>query len=85
VAAIKIEDRLEEIERSFSMRIQKLEEQVSGLSRQSDTQDTRSDSAWWKKIVGVNEDDPEFDEAMRLGREYRESLRPALRVEDWSV
>ena len=31
---------------------------------------------WWKRIVGAFADDPEFDEAMRLGREYRESLRP---------
>ena len=33
-------------------------------------------TAWWKKIVGVYKDDPEFAEAERLGREYRESLRP---------
>ncbi|MBC8136247.1 MAG: hypothetical protein H8F28_10200 [Fibrella sp.] len=32
--------------------------------------------AWWKKIVGVYKNDPEFAEAERLGREYRESLRP---------
>ncbi len=31
---------------------------------------------WWKRIVGAFADDPEFEEAMRLGREYRESLRP---------
>jgi hypothetical protein len=31
---------------------------------------------WWKQIVGVFEGDAEFDEAMRLGREYRQSLRP---------
>ena len=31
---------------------------------------------WWKKIVGVYKNDPEFAEAERLGREYRESLRP---------
>ena len=31
---------------------------------------------WWKRIVVVYKDDPEFLEAMRLGREYRESLRP---------
>jgi hypothetical protein len=33
-------------------------------------------SPWWKKIVGVYKDDPEFDEAERLGRAYRESQRP---------
>ncbi len=30
----------------------------------------------WQKIVGIFADDSEFEEAMRLGREYRESLRP---------
>jgi hypothetical protein len=34
---------------------------------------------WWKQISGVFADDPAFDEAMRLGREYRESLRPRAR------
>jgi hypothetical protein len=33
----------------------------------------------WKKIVGIFEDDPMFEEAMRLGREYRESTRPKPR------
>jgi hypothetical protein len=33
----------------------------------------------WKKIVGVFANDPAFTEAMRLGREYRESLRPPAR------
>ena len=28
---------------------------------------------WWKRIAGVFADDPAFDEAMRLGREYREA------------
>jgi hypothetical protein len=30
---------------------------------------------WWQKIAGNFADDPTYDEAMRLGREYRESLR----------
>jgi hypothetical protein len=31
---------------------------------------------WWDKVFGVFADDEDFEEAMRLGREYRESLRP---------
>jgi hypothetical protein len=31
---------------------------------------------WWEQIVGIFGDDPAFAEAMRLGRQYRESLRP---------
>ena len=31
---------------------------------------------WWERIRGTFKDDPAYEEAMRLGREYRESLRP---------
>ena len=31
---------------------------------------------WWEKIAGTFADDPIYDEAMSLGRKYRESLRP---------
>ena len=31
---------------------------------------------WLDKIFGVFDNDPIYAEAMRLGREYRESLRP---------
>lgn len=31
---------------------------------------------WWEQIRGQFKDDPDYLEAMRLGREYRESLRP---------
>ena len=31
---------------------------------------------WWKEIAGIFADDPAFEEAMRLGREWRESFRP---------
>src|SRR5262249_16185837 len=34
---------------------------------------------WWQKISGSFANDPEFDEAMRLGREWRESFRPKQR------
>src|SRR3954454_9992776 len=31
---------------------------------------------WWERIYGSFANDPAHEEAMRLGREYRESLRP---------
>lgn len=34
---------------------------------------------WWQEIVGAFADDQAFEEAMRLGRDYRESLRPKPR------
>lgn len=37
---------------------------------------TKQAAPWWEQIVGIFGDDPAFTEAMRLGRQYRESLRP---------
>lgn len=54
-------------------RVARLSQQESGVG---------PPTAWWKRIVGVFQDDPEFEEAMRLGRAYRESLRLKL---DWDV
>ena len=34
---------------------------------------------WLDEIYGAFENDPIYEEAMRLGREYRESLRPKPR------
>jgi hypothetical protein len=35
-----------------------------------------SEKPWWEQIWGSFANDPAFLEAMRYGREYRESLRP---------
>lgn len=37
---------------------------------------TPSVQPWWEQIAGGFADDPAFDEAMRVGREYREAQRP---------
>jgi len=76
MAATEMEQRLVQLERSFSERIARLEEQVSQLTERALGMPQRQETAWWKQIVGVFEDDPEFEEAMRLGRAYRASLRP---------
>lgn len=55
-------------------RLAALEEKVAKLT--GETTPGEAEMPWWKRIVGVYKDDPEFDEAERLGREYRESLRP---------
>ena len=58
-----------------------LEQKVAGII--PDEQElTLPKTAWWKKIVGIYKDDPDFVEAERLGREYRESLRPNTELED---
>ena len=72
----EIERRLAELESSFRERLARLEERVSQLSEQVAAATVPPETAWWKGIVGVFQDDPEFEAAMRLGRAYRESLRP---------
>ena len=34
---------------------------------------------WWETICGAFANEPAFEEAMRLGREWRESFRPKPR------
>jgi hypothetical protein len=56
-------------------RVSALEAEVARLK-----DDLASSSAkqqpWWEEISAVFADDPAFEEAMRLGREWRESFKP---------
>jgi len=31
---------------------------------------------WWEHLAGVFQNDPIYDQAMRLGQHYRQALRP---------
>ena len=42
------------------------------------TKEEMSQMPWWDKIAGSFADDPDFDEAERLGREWRRSAQ-----DDW--
>jgi hypothetical protein len=53
-------------------RVAQLEQEVSLLKSQASG---LSDQPWWERIAGRFENDQAFDEIVRLGREYRESLR----------
>jgi hypothetical protein len=56
-------------------RVAILEKEVERL--RSDLEKMASaDKPWWDQIIGTFADDPAFEEAVRLGREYRESQRP---------
>ena len=57
-------------------RLAALETKVERLAQQSAPEAASTEIPWWEKIRGQFKDDPIYDEAMRLGREYRESLRP---------
>jgi hypothetical protein len=61
-------ERLEE-------RLAHLEAEVAKLKSKVDN--GISSSPWWETIVGAFADNTAYDEAMRLGCEYRNSLRPS--------
>lgn len=59
-----IEERVDQIERTVA-----LMQATLGAAVASDR--------WWDTIADVYENDPLFEEAVRLGREWRDSFRPA--------
>jgi len=55
-------------------RISVLENELA-LLKQEIEKIKKPKEAWWKEIAGTFADDPIYDEAMRLGREYRLAQR----------
>ena len=60
---------------NLEARLSALEREMAQIKR-SLRGKSGSAEPWWERIAGVFEDDPVFEQAMKLGREYRESLRP---------
>jgi hypothetical protein len=58
----------------IEIRITALETEVSTLKNKL-TELERPQAAWWREISGTFASDADYDEAMRLGREYRLSLK----------
>jgi len=62
----------------FEKRLKALESEVARLKSEINrNRSGRSSKGWWRSIVGTFANDPLHAEAMRLGRKYRESLRPS--------
>ena len=59
----------------IEQRVAVLEAEVARLKEQL-RKAVPSRGDWLNDIYGAFADDPHFEEAMRLGREYRESLHP---------
>jgi len=59
----------------LELRVAALEAEVARLKERLEKAAGASRD-WLDEIYGACADDPIYDEAMRLGREYRESLRP---------
>lgn len=54
-------------------RVTILEAEVARLKHKVET-DSSQVTPWWEKITGTFANNSAYDEAMQLGREYRESL-----------
>jgi hypothetical protein len=64
------------------MNTMKLEERVAALEAEVARLKQKlegNSKSWTDEIAGIFANDPAFEEAMRLGREYRESLRPKVK------
>jgi hypothetical protein len=59
---------------SLARRLAKLEAEVAKLNARLDA--IEKAPKWWERIAGTFRNDPVYEEAMRLGRQYRESQRP---------
>jgi hypothetical protein len=60
---------------TMEARLSALEREMAQIKRLLRSKSART-QPWWERIAGVFEDDPVFEQAMKLGRQYRESLRP---------
>jgi hypothetical protein len=57
-------------------RVTAVEQELAQLKQQLQAVAPTAPVPWWEKIAGTFADSEHYDEAMRLGRQYRESLRP---------
>jgi hypothetical protein len=62
----------------LARRLATLEAEVARLRAQVEGQ-RPSKQPWWEQIAGRFANDPIYDEAMRLGRDYRDSLKPGTK------
>ena len=68
----------------LAVKVAELEKQVLALSDElaeikkkvTHGHTPEAEMPWWEKRWGLFDNDPDYEMAMKLGREYRESLRP---------
>jgi hypothetical protein len=65
--------------KTLEERVQKLESTLHAVQEQlaEQVQEARTNKRGWRWFVGIDADNPHFDEAVRFGREWRFSDRPA--------
>jgi hypothetical protein len=57
----------------LEQRVAALETEVAQLKRKLEEQEIIK--PWWEQIAGTFQNDPIYERAMRLGQQYRQSLR----------
>jgi hypothetical protein len=62
---------------TLEKRLTELEKKVAELSAQPTRSNRKKD---WRRSIGVFRNDPDFDEAVRLGRKYREQQTYAKEI-----
>jgi hypothetical protein len=67
--------------KEHSMTSTKLEKRVAALEeelarRKSKVETAEPAKPWWERIAGTCEGAPVYEKAMKMGREYRQSLDP---------
>ena len=66
---------------SMEERVAALEAEVARL-KEALPRGAAAQKPWWEEIRGTFKDDPHYEEAMRLGREWRASQKPEYDEED---
>lgn len=58
----------------LELRVSALEQELARLKDKL-VKEGKIEIPWWEQISGAFRDDPDFEEAMRIGREYRKNLK----------
>lgn len=61
---------------SVEQRLTAVEKELADIKQQLANENPQSPLPWWEQIFGTFAGSEAHEEATRLGREYRESLRP---------
>jgi len=61
---------------TLEQRMSAMEQELAQLKQQIQAEAPHSTLPWWEQIFGTFANSEAHEEAARLGREYRESLRP---------
>lgn len=61
---------------TIEQRLTAVEQELARIKQQLQGETPSAPLPWWEQIFGTFADSEAHEEATRLGREYRESLRP---------